>query len=397
MPTTRRQLMQASTAGTGLLVAGLARPSLAVSSPVRIGWLAAFTGASSSPGIAMTRGITFGIAEINAAGGVAGRQLELLTRDTQSDPTKAVNAATELTRGEKVHAIYGPSVSGEALACTPVIAHARIPQLDPCWVDTVIDPEKYPMAFRIGPSNQQVGAAANRFVLDVLKVKDVAVISDTTGYGISSVEAYVPMLKAAGANVVFQRGIDAHQPDLSPEMMRMRSAGAKAIMPWSVNAAFLSRILNKRAEMNWDVPVAGQTTLGSGQTKALLDRPENWEKVYQNNFRSNCYDDSGALPARTAEFLKRLRAAKIDSSDTLLWWIACGYDAASLVAAAVKNVGDAPEQIAGYWNTVKEFPGVFGDYTWTAQQHNGYPDDGVVMSQANSFRDGTFKLAAGYV
>lgn len=397
MPTTRRQLMQASTAGTGLLAAGLARPSLAVSNPVRIGWLPALTGASSSTGIAMTRGITFGVSEINAAGGVNGRQLELLARDTQSDPTKAVNAATELTRGEKVHAIYGPGNSGEALACTPVIAHARTPQLDPCWVDTVIDPEKYPMAFRIGPSNQQVGAAANRYVLDVLKVKDVAVIGDTTGYGTSSVEAYVPMLKTAGANVVYQRVIDANQPDLSAEMMRMRNAGAKVIMPWSVNAAFLSRILNKRAQMDWDVPVVGQTTLGSGQTKALLDRPENWEKVYQNNFRSNCYDESGALPARTAEFLNRLRAAKIDSSDTLLWWIACGYDAALLVAAAVKNAGDAPEQIAGYWNTVKAFPGVFGDHTWTAQQHNGYPDDGVVMSQANSFRNGTFKLAAGYV
>jgi branched-chain amino acid transport system substrate-binding protein len=120
----------------------------------------------------MNRGITFGVAEINAAGGVGGRQLEFITRDTQSDPTKAVNAAAELTRSEKVHVICGPSNSGEALACTPVIAHTRTPQLDPCWVDAVIDIEKYPLAFRVGPSNQQVGAAANRYVLDVLKVRD---------------------------------------------------------------------------------------------------------------------------------------------------------------------------------------------------------------------------------
>jgi branched-chain amino acid transport system substrate-binding protein len=179
-------------------------------------------------------------------------------------------------------------------------------------------------------------------------------------------------------------------------MMRMRNAGAKAIMPWSVNAGFLSRILNTRGHMKWDVPVAGQTTLGSGQTKALLERPENWERVYQNNFRSCSYDDSGALPARTAEFVRQLRAAKIDSSDTLLWWIACGYDVASLVAAAVKNAGDAPERIAGYWNTMQAFPGVFGDYSWSEQQHNGYPDDNVVMAQAHSFRDGTFELAPGY-
>ena len=63
----------------------------------------------------------------------------------------------------------------------------------------------------------------------------------------------------------------------------------------------------------------------------------------------------------------------------------------------MKDAGDAPEQITGYWNTVKAFPGVFGDYTWTAQQHNGYPDHDVMMSQANSFRDGAFRLAPGYV
>ena len=48
--------------------------------------------------------------------------------------------------------------------------------------------------------------------------------------------------------------------------------------------------------MNWDVPIVGQTTLGSGQTKALLKKPEYWDKVYPNNFRNCCYDASGKLP-----------------------------------------------------------------------------------------------------
>lgn len=112
MPTTRRHLMQISGVGSGLLAAGLARPSLAMSNQVRIGWLPALTGASSSTGIAMTRGITFGVAEINAAGGVGGRQLELITRDTQSDPTKAVNAATELTRGRQGSTAPTPCFGG---------------------------------------------------------------------------------------------------------------------------------------------------------------------------------------------------------------------------------------------------------------------------------------------
>ena len=60
------------------------------------------------------------------------------------------------------------------------------------------------MCFRNAPTNQQIGGAANRYVFEVLKKKKVAVISDTTGYGTASVDAYVPMLKQIGADIVYQ-------------------------------------------------------------------------------------------------------------------------------------------------------------------------------------------------
>jgi branched-chain amino acid transport system substrate-binding protein len=230
----------------------------------------------------------------------------------------------------------------------------------------------------------------------VLKVKKVAVIGDTTGYGTASVETYVPMLTAAGAAVVYHGETDASNPDLKPELLRMREAGAEAIMPWSVNAGFLSRIINTRGQMGWDVPIVGQTTLGSGQTKALLEKPEYWEKVYQNNFRSCSYDASGALPARTAAFVDRLKTAKVEMGDTLLWWIAMGYDAANLIAETVKNAGSAPDQIGRHWNGLKAWPGVYGDITWTPEEHNGYPDDEIVFCQASSSHGGAFKMAPGY-
>jgi branched-chain amino acid transport system substrate-binding protein len=148
--------------------------------------------------------------------------------------------------------------------------------------------------------------------------------------------------------------------------------------------------------MGWDVPVVGQTTLGSGQTKALLEKPENWAKVYQNNFRPCSYDASGKLPARTAEFVDKLRANKIEMGDTLLWWIAIGYDIPHLVATAVREAGTDPAAITAYLNSVKNYPGVYGTFSWTAEQHNGYPDDEVVMCAADSFRDGAFNLAPGY-
>src|SRR5262249_60467551 len=106
---------------------------------------------------------------------------------------------------------------------------ANTPQVHPCWVDSLTDPAKYPMCFRNAPTNQQIGAAANRYVVDVLKRKKVAVISDATGYGTASVNAYVPMLKAKGADVVYQGNVDSANPDLTPELLRSRRPEAEAI------------------------------------------------------------------------------------------------------------------------------------------------------------------------
>ena len=342
MSMTRRQAL--ASAGAAVIASSFAKPAIAAKDPIPIGYLPALTGPSSSTGIGINRGLQLAVQEINAAGGIGGRQIELITRDTQSDPTKAVNGAAELTRGQKVSVVFGPVNSGESLAVVPLLARTNTPQVHPCWVDSLTDTKKYPMCFRNGPTNQQIGAAANRYVVEVLKRKKVAVISDTTGYGTASVNAYVPMLKAKGAEVVYQGNVDAANPDLKPELLRMQAAGAEAIMPWSVNAGFLSRIINTRGQMEWDVPIVGQTTLGSGQTKALLEKPEYWAKVYPNNFRPVCYGPSGKLPDRTIAFLDRLKSAKIDMGDTLLWWIALGYDTPRMIAEAIKNVGTEPDK-----------------------------------------------------
>src|SRR5262249_35156696 len=317
MSITRRQAL--ASAGAAAIAAGIARPAIAAKEPIPIGYLPALTAPAPSTGIGINRGIQLAVQEINAAGGIDGRRLELITRDTQSDPTKAVNAAAELTRGVKVSVVFGPVNSGESLAVVALLARTKTPQVHACWVDTLTDVQKYPMCFRNAPTNQQIGAAANRYVVDVLKRKKVAVISDTTGYGTASVNAYVPMLKSMNAEVVYQGNVDAANPDLKPELLRMQSAGAEAIMPWSVNAGFLSRIINTRGQMGWDVPIVGQPTLGSGQTKDLLEKAEYWAKVYPNNFRPVCYGTGGALTERTSAFLDRLKSAKIDMGDTLLW------------------------------------------------------------------------------
>src|SRR5262249_43137521 len=222
MPISRRQALVGSAASTAALASGVFRPAIAASEPIRIGYLPALTGPSSSTGIGINRGTELAVKEINAAGGIGGRQIELIVRVSQGDRTKAGNASTELTRRHKVQVVWGPLNSGEALAATPLIARDGVPQIHPCWVDGLTDPKKYPLAFRNAPTNQQIGGAANHYVVNIVKAKKVAVVSDTTGYGTASLNAYVPMLKTMGAEVVYEGTIEATTPDVTPDILPLR-------------------------------------------------------------------------------------------------------------------------------------------------------------------------------
>src|SRR6202020_2246098 len=126
MSMTRRQAL--ATAGAAAVV-GVAKPAIAAKDPIPVGYLPALTGPSSATGVGINRGIQLAVQEINAAGGIDGRQIELITRDTQSDPTKAVNGAAELTRAQRVSVVFGPVNSGESLAVVPLLARTNTPQV----------------------------------------------------------------------------------------------------------------------------------------------------------------------------------------------------------------------------------------------------------------------------
>jgi len=392
---TRRGFTRGS-AALGIAAGTLARPAIAANQSVLIGWLAALTGPSSTPAIGFDRGVRYAVDRINAAGGVKGRMVELITRDTQGDPTKAVNATQEMISRQKVHAIWGPTNSGEALATTPIMGRFKMPNVHACVVDSLIDPAKYPNAFRVAPSNTQWDDAVRDYCLNIVKAKKVAVVGDTTGYGTSAVTSSVAAFKKDGAEVVYQAQIDATQPDVMPDMLRMKNGGAQAIVVWSVSASMEARMFDARATLKWDVPFVGHPAMGTGDIKGLIARPENWDKVYIIGYRSCSFDDKGELPARTREFVESVKG-KIELNDTSLWWVTCGVDAIELVAKAVAETGSSePADIVGYWNTLKNYPGLFGNFTYTPEQHNGYQTNEVVMSKANSSRMGAFALAPGY-
>jgi branched-chain amino acid transport system substrate-binding protein len=397
MSISRRNVLLGSAGALSAATFSFPKPAIAQSEPIKIGWLAAMTGPSSAPTVGFNRGVMFAVDAINAAGGVKGRKIEVITRDTQGDPTKAVNATQELISQAKVHGLWGPVNSGEALATTPIMARAKMPNIHPCVVESLIDTTKFPNAFRMAPSNSQWDDAVRGYCLNILKAKKVAVIGDTTGYGVTAVGASVAAFKKDGADVVYQANIDSTQPDMTPDLLRARNAGAEAIAVWSVSTGMDARMFNTRAAMNWDVAFVGHPSLASGEIAGLVEKPANWEKVYCIGYKSVSYDAAGKLPARTQDLVDRLIKAKVEINDTLLWWIAGGIDAIELFAKGVESSGSTDGAgIIAYLNSLSKYPGYYGDYTFTPTQHNGYPTEDVVMSAANSAKNGTFALAPGY-
>lgn len=397
MSISRRDVLLGSAGALGAASFSFPAPAIAQTEPLKIGCLAAMTGPSSAPTIGFNRGVTFAVDAINAGGGVKGRKIELVMRDTQGDPTKAVNATQELISQQKVHAIWGPLNSGEALATTPIMARAKMPDIHPCVVESLIDPVKFPNAFRMAPSNSQWDDAVRNYCLKVLKVKKVAVIGDTTGYGTTAVGASVAAFKKDGAEVVYQANIDATQPDMTPDMLRAQNAGAEVIVVWSVTTGMEARMFNTRAAMKWDVAFVGHPSLASGELAGLVEKPENWKKVYAIGYKSCSYDAAGKLPPKSEDLVARLTKAGVKLDDTLLWWVAGGIDAIELIAKGVAESGSTDSAgIIAYWNTLKTYPGYFGNYSFSPTQHNGYLTEEIVMSEASTAKNGTFALAPGY-
>ncbi|HVY06455.1 MAG TPA: ABC transporter substrate-binding protein [Burkholderiales bacterium] len=363
--------------------------------PIRIGWLSSLTGPLSSAAIAENQGVQFAVDEINAGGGINGRKIELITRDTSGEPTKAVNMAKQLAFVDKVDFIIGPVNSGESLATVPIVAKANIPNLVIGTIDELVDSQKFPLAFRAINTNHQWIEAANDYAIKVLKKKKIAVIGDTSGYGTAASKVAQDLLEKAGVKPVYVVLVDPNKTDLTDELNKARAAGAEVIMPWSAATGLLARLFNTRGDMGWDVPIVGHPAMMAPPVRPLLNKPEYWKNAFAAGYTSTTYDANGKLPPRTQALMDKIRP-KLGKGeiDFMFWWIALGYDTVKIVEYSVKTAGSTdPAAIGKVLEGTKDFPGVYASYTWTKENRNGYPDHAIVMNVAGSFKDGSFKAA----
>jgi branched-chain amino acid transport system substrate-binding protein len=379
-----------------LFLAGLAAGTGgAFAQTVKIGWLSSLTGPLSSAAIAENQGVQLAVDEVNKAGGILGKQIELLTRDTAGDPTKAVNYAQQLAFSDKVQFVIGPVNSGEGLATTPILARAGVPNIVVGSIDELTDAKKYPRAFRAINTNLQWISTANDYALKTLKKTKVAVIADTSGYGTASAKTALELLDKAGIKPVYQVLVDPNKTDLSDEMSKAKAAGADVVMPWSAATGLLGRLLNARGDMGWNVPVVGHPALMAAQIKKLLNKPEYWDNTFASGYQSTTYGADGKLPERTQALVDKMRP-KLGGGDidVLFWWVAMGYDTVKIIEHAAKTAGSTdPAAIQKALEGTQNFKGVYATYSWSATERNGFPDSNMAVNIANTFKDGSFKAA----
>jgi len=369
--------------------------SAALAQTVKIGWLSSLTGPLSSAAIAENQGVQLAVEEINKSGGILGRQIELLTRDTAGDPTKAVNFAQQLAFSDKVQFVIGPVNSGEALATTPILARAGVPNIVIGALDELVDPAKYPRAFRAINTNLQWISTANNYATGTLKKTKVAIIADTSGYGTASARSAEQLLDKAGVKPVYVVLVDPNKTDLSDEMNKAKAAGADVVMPWSAATGLLGRLLNARGDMGWNVPVVGHPALMAAQIRKLLNKPEYWDNTFAAGYQSTTYGPDGKLPAPTQALVDKVRG-KLGGGeiDVLFWWVALGYDTVKIIEHAAKTAGSFdPAAIQKALESTKDFRGVYTSYSWSATERNGFPDANMAMNAASTFKDGSFKPA----
>src|SRR3984957_13318294 len=387
----RRRLLQG--AGAAGLVSGLAMPAIAQSTPIRVGWIAAVTGVFASNAQAQDWGFHTMVQDLNDAGGVECRKLEIVMRDSAADPSKAVSFAKELVYNDKVDVVCGPINSGEVLPTLGVVSGAKTMQMVGGVIDELIDHVKYPLAFRNLNTNTQYIKTATDFCIRKLNRSKIAIIDDNTGYGVLAMQGLVKMLAEKGLKPAYTVTVDPNKTDVTAETPKHRASGADVMQTWTNATGFMARVLNARGEQQWDAPIVANPSVYQDQVGALLSKPAYWENAFAAGYANSVTDANGKLPATTQAFLDKHKEGAAPYIKTAVFAIMQGATSAFIPVTGWKKAGTTePFATKAALESIPVIETPYGPFSYTPTDHNGFKDDGMAIVIANSRQpDGSLK------
>ena len=376
----RVSVVTASLLSVALAAAG---PTLAQSKePVKIGLSAAVSGGSAASGEAIKRGLQIAIDEINAKGGVlGGRKLELVVRDDEGNPQKGVTIARELVEREKVVAVFGGLHTTVALAQVPVWHELRTPYMGAWAAGTNItrNGQSPNYVFRVSANDDYVDRFLSRYAVETMKKSKPGLLLENTPWGQSNETGLTKWFGEKGVKAVGVERFNWGDPDMSPQLLRLKSAGADHIV-LVANAPEGAQVLRSKAKLGWDTAMISHWGISGGRFAELTGDLSEGVTFLQT------YTFFGKQNERGQYVLKMLRekhGIKEPGDVIAPVGTANAYDGLHLLALAIEQAGatDGSKVRDALESLKSEYKGLIKSYRrpFSPEQHDALTDEDYVM------------------
>lgn len=352
----------------GLYVCAVCAAALVFSLPawsapkeIVIGNLQDISGPTSVWGNAVTRGAEIAIEKINAAGGVDGAMLKLITLDTKANVQEAIKAYNSLVSSQAV-AVVGPPVSNIGLALAPIANKAGVP-----LVGSFIDPrvtvgedgKPQHAMFLMQPSSIQYSEIMAGYTVEKLGLKKVGVLYDqSNAFAVSLLKPYVEYVKKAGGQIVSEQIYTKGDKDYKTQLTKIKEAGADCLyFPNYIQDAVLA--MKQRKQIGLNIPVIGGLDFAP-PFASLVNDPEAADDIYlANNFSEKEPQLSDVWKTYKAKF-----------NEDPVNKVFLGYDKILLIREGMKlGGGTASAQIIAGLNKVANLQGTTGVLTISPETH----------------------------
>jgi branched-chain amino acid transport system substrate-binding protein len=220
-----------------------ASPVLAADT-IKVGAILAVTGPAAFLGAPEAKTLEMMVEDINKKGGVKGKKIELIIKDSGASPEKAFSFAKQLIEEDKVLAIIGPSTSGETMKIKNVAEEGKTILLSCAAAEVIVNP----VAKYVFKTPQKDSDAVIKIFNEMkkMKISKVAVLSSNTGFGKAGKEQIEKLAPEHGIKIVANEVYDKAATDLTAEVTKVKASGAQAILNWSIEPAQSIVIKNAR-------------------------------------------------------------------------------------------------------------------------------------------------------
>ena len=352
--------------------------------PVKIGHVAALSGASAQSGEAITRGIQVAIDEINAKGGVlGGRLLELVQRDDESVPPKGIIAARELISREKVVAIFGGIDTPVGMAMVPILNKEKMIHMGVWAAGTGITRNGATpnYVFRVSAVDALVDVKLLDYAVKKFGAKKAGLMLINNPWGQSNEQGLIVAAKSNPAiEIVGIEKFENADVDMVPQLTRLKEKGADSII-LVVNAPPGAQMMKSRERMGWKAPVISHWGISGGRFPELAG-PTAGEAHFVQTY--SFFGKQNPVGERVlAALMKKYPAIKGAPDVVAPVGTANAYDAMHLLAMAINQAGstDADAIRTALEDLKGTYQGLIKTYSkpFSPENHDALSPDDYIM------------------